>query len=64
MCKKNKMAYTAKDPCPPHCFMYLIETKSWRSEGKGEGKKVSLLTHALQGAWVKTGFREGPNIWD
>ena len=41
----NKMAYTAKDPCHPWCFMYLTDTKSWRCEG-GEGENVHLLTHA------------------
>ena len=40
----NKMAYTAKDPCPQWHFMYLKETKSKRWE-EGEGKKVSLKTH-------------------
>ena len=47
------MAYTAKDPCPPHHFLYLTETKSWKWEGGGEGEKgkggggekVSLKTH-------------------
>ena len=45
------MAYTAKDPRPPWCFLYLRETKSWMCAG-GEGgeeaeeEKVSLLTHA------------------
>ena len=48
---ENKMAYTAKDPPPPWHFLYLRETKSLRwdkgEEGEeGEGKKVSLLTHA------------------
>ena len=45
----NKMAYTAKDPCPPTWrFMYLTETKSWKWEGEGGegGEKVSLMTHA------------------
>ena len=40
------MAYTAKDPCPPHNFLYLTETKSWRCEYKGKGENVHLLTHA------------------
>ena len=47
---ENKMAYTAKDPCPPWRFLYLTETKSWKWEGgeeeEGEGEKVSLLTQA------------------
>ena len=42
----NKMAYTAKDPCPPLHFLYLTETKSWRCEEKGKGENVHLLTHA------------------
>ena len=33
----NKMAYTAKDPCPPPWrFLYLTETKSWKWEEGGE----------------------------
>ena len=52
---KNKMTYTAKDPCPPWRFLYLTETKSWKAErrereGEGErgggGENVHLLTHA------------------
>ena len=41
----NKMAYTAKDPCPPQHFLYLTETKSWRCEDKVKGENVHLLTH-------------------
>ena len=64
----NKMAYRAKDPRPPppHRFLYLRETKSWRWEGEGgeegeegeeEGEKVSLLTHATtRGMGKKTIF--------
>ena len=42
---------TAKDLCPPQCFLYLRETKSWWCEegdgGEGGGEeKVHLLTHA------------------
>ena len=44
--KKTRMAYTAKDSCPPRRFLYLTETKIWKWEGeeggeeeKGEGKK-------------------------
>ena len=47
------MAYTANDPRPQQCFLYLTETKSWKwgeSGGGGEGEKVSLKTH---GVWVK-----------
>ena len=41
------MAYTAKDPRRPWRFLYLTETTSWRWEGgEGEGKKVSLKSHA------------------
>ena len=47
------MAYTAKDPHPPWCFLYLTETKSWKWEGE-EGEKVSLKTHATARAWVKS----------
>ena len=54
MSNLNKMAYTAKDPHPPLCFLYLTETKSWRGEGEGETEEnFQLLTHALQGVWVK-----------
>ena len=45
------MAYTAKDPRPPQRFLYLTETKSWKSEerereGERGGENVSLKTHA------------------
>ena len=46
------MAYTAKDPHPPRCFLYLRETKSWlcgeegEEEEEEEGDNVHLKTHA------------------
>ena len=48
---KNKMACTAKDPCPPRCFLHLTEAKSWRCGGEEEEEEnVYLLTHDT---WVK-----------
>ena len=61
MLVKNKMAYRAKDPCPPMVF----SVKSWRWEGEGggeeeeeegEGEKVSLLTHATARGVGKKGI--------
>ena len=61
------MAYTAKDPHPPWCFLYLRET-SWRCEeregGEGEEEKVSLLTHVTargMGKNLKLGSDTGGN---
>ena len=54
-CNDKQDCITAKDPCPPHHFLYLREIKSWwcgeeGEEEKGEkGEKVSL-----QGAWLKS----------
>ena len=66
--KINKMAYTAKDPRPPpRRFLYLTETKSWKSEerereaeGEGErgGENVSLKTHATARGVGKKGQRK------
>ena len=49
------MAYTAKDPCPPRRFLYLIETKSVKEKEKEKEEKKSICWPTLlQGAWVKT----------
>ena len=65
--RRNKMAYTTKDPRPPTAFsvpninvLYLRETKLWRCErrrrrgggGGGRGENVHLLTHAAMLAGV------------
>ena len=48
----NKMAYTAKDPCPPTAFSVRKRSKKvgYRKEKKEKkkekGKKFSMLTHA------------------
>ena len=59
--KVNKMAYTAKDPCPPRRFLYLTEKKL---EGGEEGKNVHLKTHATARGvgknYVKSGLGPKP----
>ena len=36
------MAYTAKDPCPPEHFMYLISNTNVRGVQQKEEKKKSV----------------------
>ena len=64
MLVKNKMAYRAKDPCPPP-MVFSVKSWRWEREGggggeeeeeEGEGKKVSMLTHATARGVGKKGI--------